>query len=91
MVVIMGDEELKKEAKIAVKQLRSIGLCDDEVMNFIDESVEKNCNGQCDPVSYFKIPHHIYLNEIGNKVMTMNDEQLGAFVRKTLWTVTGKR
>ena len=87
----MKNDKVIEEARLALKQLRSIGLCEGEVCDFIEVAIEKIDSESFDDISYFKVPHHVYVNELGNKVMTMNDEQLGNFVRKTLWTVTGKR
>jgi hypothetical protein len=87
----MREGLIQNEARVGLKTLKSIGLLEDEVLDYIDAAIEQKITGQCTPVSYFKVPHHVYLNEIGNKAMTMTDEELGHFIKKTLWTVTGKR
>lgn len=87
----MNKEELEAEARNAMSMMKVTGMVNKEVYDFIHSAVEKQLDGEFEPVDYFKVPHHVYVEEIGNKVMSMNDKQLGTFVRKTLWTVTGKR
>ena len=87
----MDKDELEAEARNVMSMMKVTGMVDKEVYDFLVEAVEHKINGDCDPVPYFKVPHHVYVHEIGNKATTMDDVQLGAFIRKTLWTVTGKR
>jgi len=84
----MTVKELKKESLLAMNMMKLTGMVDDDVYNFIMKSVNGD-TGETE--TYFKVPAHEYISELKEKVPKMDNENLGKFVRNTLWVVTGEK
>jgi hypothetical protein len=83
----MTRKDIEKEVRTALYCCKSTGMIDQPAMEFIKQAVEEKLARQEECLS---VKRKEYVDALKGRVERLTDEQLGKFVRNTLWTVLEK-
>lgn len=81
----MTKKDLEKELKSSLSILKSTGFIEREALDFIVKSVEEKLARQDECLS---VPRKKYIESLEQRKDRLSDDDLGRFVKKTLWTVS---
>ena len=83
----MTRKDIEKEVLTALRVLKSCDMVDRPAMSFIEEAVKEKLARQEECLA---VKRKDYINEVNKRIERFNNEQLGRFVRNTIWTVLEK-
>ena len=81
----MTRQGIEKELQSSLSVLKSTGMIEREAMDFIAKAVEEKLARQEEDLA---VKRKEYLDAVADRAKRMSDENLGRFVKNTLWTAS---